>query len=151
MTDDSRDITVLNALISTLLDSVDGYEQSSSDTANSALAQKFDARAREREGAARRMQQIVTACGGRAEDGGSPLASVHRGFMSLRDAAGGNDDAAIVAEIERGEDYLKCRFETALGDEELSIGTREAIHDAWQAVRDGHDEMNLLCFLARER
>lgn len=144
MTTDTKDIAVLNTLIATLLDSVEGYQKSAGDIDNQALADKFNARARERQAAVTKLQAAVAAAGGNPEDDGTVLGSAHRAFQSLKEAVTGRDDKAIIAEVERGEDYLKGKFETALANVDLSPTARTAADDAWQSVRAGHDEMSAL-------
>lgn len=144
MTSNSKDLTILNTLIATLLDSVDGYEKAAADSDNQQLVQRFRSRAQERQSAVRDLQAAVTAAGGTPEDDGTVLASAHRAFLNLKEAVTGKDDKAIVAEVERGEDYLKEKFETALADADFSPTARAAAADAWTSVRAGHDEMSAL-------
>lgn len=144
MTTTSKDVTVLNTLVATLLDSIDGYQKSAGDIDNQALAEKFNSRARERQSAVVKLQSAVAAAGGNPEDDGTILAGAHRAFLSLKEAVVGRDDKAIIAEVERGEDYLKNKFETALADADLSPAARSAAEEAWASVRAGHDEMSAL-------
>jgi uncharacterized protein (TIGR02284 family) len=144
MATNSKDVSVLNPLIATLIDSVEGYQKSAGDIDNSALADKFNARARERQSAATKLQAAVATAGGKPEDDGSLLGDAHRAFQSLKEAVMSRDDKAIVAEIERGEDHLKRKFEIALADADLSPGARETLDEAWRSVRFGHDEMSAL-------
>ena len=144
MTEHNKDTAVLNTLIGTLLDSVEGYRQSAEGVERSDLAAKFTARATEREGAVRGLQSAVSAQGGNPEDDATTLGGIHRAFLGLKDAVTGRDDQAIVGEIERGEDYLKGKFETALEAGDLTAETRSAIGAAWESVRTGHDEMSAL-------
>lgn len=141
MTTQTKDVSTLNSLIATLLDSVDGYTKSAGDIDNQALGEKFTSRARERQGAVSTLQAAVASAGGQPEDDGTALAAAHRVFINLKEAVTGRDDKAIVAEIERGEDHLKARFEEALADAELSPQARSAVEQAWTSVREGHDEM----------
>ena len=134
----------LNTLIATLIDSVEGYEKSAKEVDSPELARMFAARAEERDGAARHLREAVVAQGGEPEDRGTLLGSIHRAFLSLREAVSRRDDAAIVAEIEHGEDYLKDKFETALDSDTLDPGPREAVKQAWASVKAGHDEMSAL-------
>jgi uncharacterized protein (TIGR02284 family) len=140
----TKDAAVLNTLIATLLDSIDGYQKSAGDIDNQALAEKFNSRARERQSAVAKLQAAVAAAGGTPEDDGTILAGAHRAFLSLKEAVTGRDDKAIVAVVERGEDYLKNKFETALADADLSPAARSAAEEAWTSVRAGHDEMSAL-------
>ncbi len=145
MTEHTKDTTVLNTLIGTLLDSVEGYRKSAEGVERSDLAAKFTARAAERETAVRGLQGAVSAQGGNPEDDATTLGGIHRAFLGLKEAVtGGSDDRAIVGEIEHGEDYLKGKFETALQADDLSPATRSAIGAAWDSVKSGHDEMSAL-------
>lgn len=144
MTANDKDVTALNTLIATLLDSIDGYQKSAGDIDNQALADKFNARARERQSAVTKLQAAVAAAGGNPEDEGTLLGGAHRVFQSLKETVMGRDDKAIVSEIERGEDYLKGKFETVLAEGDLSPTARAAADEAWQSVKAGHDEMSAL-------
>ena len=144
MTEHTKDTTVLNTLIGTLLDSVEGYRHSAEGVERADLASKSTARAAEREQAVRGLQQAVRAQGGNPEDDATVLGGIHRAFLGLKEAVTGRDDEAIVNEVERGEDYLKGKFETALQADDLSAETRGAIGAAWDSVKSGHDEMSAL-------
>jgi uncharacterized protein (TIGR02284 family) len=144
MTSQTKDVTVLNTLIATLLDSIDGYQKSAADIDNQAVADKFNTRARERQSSVAKLQAAVAAAGGEPEDDGTLLGGAHRAFQSLREAVVSRDDKAIVAEVERGEDYLEGKFQTALADVDLSPTARAAAEAAWQSVRADHDEMSAL-------
>lgn len=78
MANGTQDVAVMNTLIATLLDSVDGYEHSASDVDNQMLAQKFEERARERRDVVAELQQAVVTAGGEPEDEGTILGSAHR-------------------------------------------------------------------------
>lgn len=138
------DTTVLNTLIGTLLDSVEGYRMSAEAIDRPELAAKFNARAAEREAAVRDLQGAVRAAGGEPEDDATVLGGIHRAFVGLKDAVTGRDTQAIVNEVERGEDYLKAKFETALQSDNLDPACRAAVTAAWGSVKAGHDEMSAL-------
>ncbi|QNA84933.1 PA2169 family four-helix-bundle protein [Sphingomonas sp. So64.6b] len=141
MTDTSHDIRTLNSLIATTLDSVDGYTEAAKDAENSRYAEMFTARAGERRQVVTALQGEVSRLGGNPEDDGTILAGAHRMFLNLKAAVTGNDDKAIVNEVERGEDHIKAKFEDARADTDLSPETRSAIETAYGSVRQGHDEM----------
>ena len=141
MTETSHDIRTLNGLIATTLDSVDGYEAAAKDVDNGNFAQRFTARATERRQLVDTLQAEVARQGGNPEDDGTLLAGAHRVFLDLKSAVTGNDDQAIVNEVERGEDHIKAKFEDALKDDDLNPATRSAIGAAWDSVKSGHDEM----------
>ncbi len=142
--DHSHDVSVLNSLIATTVDSVDGYRTAAADSESERFRSIFTDRANEREDLILDMQTRVRELGGEPEDEGTALASAHRVFLNLRDAVTGSDDAAIVAEVERGEDYIKSKFETALADEKLTGETRDVVRECFASVRQGHDQMSSL-------
>ena len=141
---DSGDTTTLNTLIGTLVDSIDGYQKAAAETSNSRYAEMFNARARERQQAVTRLQATVARLGGNPEDDGTTAGAAHRGWINLKQAVLGNDDEAIVNEVERGEDYLKEKFEAALRHTDLPAEARAAVEEAWTSVKSGHDEMSAL-------
>lgn len=141
---DSGDIAILNTLIATLIDSIDGYQKAAADTTNQRFAEMFNARAQERRQAVTKLQAAVARLGGNPEDDGSTTAALHRGWINLKEAILGRDDEAIVNEVERGEDYLKAKFEAALKNVDLPAEARSAVEEAWTSVRAGHDEMSQL-------
>ena len=141
MHNDNHDIDTLNGLIKTTIDSVDGYRAAADDADSSQYQSIFFKRADERKAVADRLQQHVRQLGGSPTDSGSIIAGAHRAFMGLRDAITGADDTAIVAEVERGEDHIKERFEDALNDSALSPATAELVRDCYGSVRQGHDQM----------
>ena len=111
--DNSHDITVLNSLIRTTLDSYKGFNDACED-AEGQHSQFFQQMARERSEVASRLQAQVRALGGDPEDDSSFTAAAHRGFMDLKQAMMGDSDEAIVEEVERGEDYINAKYEAAL-------------------------------------
>lgn len=50
----------------------------------------------------------------------------------------------MVAEVERGEDHIKAKFETALNDDDLDPAVRQLVQTAFTSVREGHDQMSAL-------
>jgi len=104
----------------------------------------FTSRAEERRSAVGALQQAVRTAGGEPEDEGSVTGAAHRMFLNLKQAVTGSDDKAIVNEVERGEDYLKDKFETAINNTELGASARSAVQTAWESVRAGHNEMSQL-------
>jgi uncharacterized protein (TIGR02284 family) len=144
MFDKSHDISVLNSLIETTIDSVDGYRRSAQEATNSRFSAAFLERANEREQIVSKLRDEVRRLGGNPEDDGSVLAAAHRAFLSLRDKVTGSDDAAVIAEVDHGESYLNGKWETALRDDQLSQETRSLIQQSYDSVREGRDTFRRL-------
>jgi uncharacterized protein (TIGR02284 family) len=136
-----NDSEAVNSLIKVTIDSVDGYRKAADDADNHVFQSIFYERANEREQLVDRMQQFVRARGDEPVDDGSMTAGAHRVFMNLREAIMGNDDEAIIAEVERGEDHIKAQFEEARMRTDLSAEARELIEQCYVSVKTGHDQM----------
>jgi uncharacterized protein (TIGR02284 family) len=93
---DSHDVSVLNSLIETTIDSVDGYRHSAGEATTGTFTEMFRQRAQERQTVVERLRERVRELGGEPEDEGGLLAKAHRQFLSLRDAVTGDrDDKAV--------------------------------------------------------
>ena len=144
MTDRRDDISTLNTLIATLIDSVTGYRDAASNSDAGRFAEMFRQRANEREQCVEDLRAEVRRLGGNPEDDGSFMGKTHQRFLDVKAAVTGRDDKAIVNEVERGEDYLKEKFETALDSDALSGESRSVVENCYQSVRSGHDQMSQL-------
>ena len=137
MFDRSHDISVLNSLIETTIDSVDGYRHSSTEATNSRFADSFRDWAKDREEVVTKLRDRVRELGGTPEHDGGILAAMHRQFLSLRDKVTGSDDQSVIAEVDRGESYLDDKWQAALNDNGLSPETREVIQSCYGSIREG--------------
>jgi uncharacterized protein (TIGR02284 family) len=133
-----HDIHVLNSLIKTTLDSRKGFQDAAEDAESTHFASFFSDFAQRRAEAAAVMQEEVRALGGNPEDDSSFLGAAHRTFLSLKEMFVSRDDKAIVDEVERGEDYIKEKFQEALADNDLGDAARAAIMRANESVQAGH-------------
>ena len=81
--------------------------------------------------------------GGANEPDGSLAGALHRGWMTLKDAVGGHDDAAIVREADRGERSALAAYEDAV-DGMLPPETRDLIERQCAEVRHSHNRVHAL-------
>ena len=135
------ELTILKTLTSTLNDSINGYRESAGHAESGNLKQLFQEMAGERSSASDELKAEVRRLGGDPDDDGSTAGYLHQRFLDMKAAVTGRDDRAIVNEVERGEDYLKEKFETALNSGHLSGESRAAVEQAYQSVRKGHDQI----------
>lgn len=139
----NTDISKLDDLIVTTIDSIRGYENSADHADAGRYADFFRSMAGERRNVVARLQTASRGLGGTPAEYGSTAATLHRRWEDLRHALGGGD-AALVKEVERGEDYLKEEFERALGDDSISAATRAVIAECFESVLHGHDRASAL-------
>jgi uncharacterized protein (TIGR02284 family) len=137
-------IATLNTLIATTIDSITGYEDSATNIDNERFREIFRQRASERQRIVEDLRAEVRRLGGDPEDSGSFLGKTHQRFEDLKAAITGRDEKAIINEVERGEDYLKAKFETALNDGNLTGESRSVVERCYQSVRAGHDQISQL-------
>lgn len=138
------DLTILKTLTSTLNDSVNGYRDAAENVDSQDLRSLFTEFAGKRESAASELKAEVRRLGGDPDEDGSVLGGLHQSWLDLKSAITGRDDKAIINEVERGEDYLKEKFEAALNSDSLNGESRTVIDRAYASVREGHDRMSNL-------
>ena len=144
MAETHHDIHILNSLTKTTLDSYRGFEDAAEDAKSSHFASLFSEFERDRSHVASLLQAEVQRLGGTPETDSSIIGAAHRSFMRLKELFAERDDRAIINEVERGEDYIKSKFEAALQDRDISPSTRAVIEQAYSSVRAGHDRVSKL-------
>jgi len=142
--DHSEEISTLYTLIATTTDSINGYEKSADEIKDQRLQQIFRQRASDRQEVVQNLREEVRRLGGEPDDSGSFLGKAHQAFEGLKSAVTGGDEKSIIDEVERGEDYLKDKFETALNAGTLSGEARSTVEQCFQSVKQGHDQMSQL-------
>src|SRR4051812_17523943 len=140
----SDEISTLNTLIATTIDSINGYEDSAKNVDNERFREIFRQRANERQQVVEQLRAEVRRLGGNPEDDGSFLGKAHQRFEDLKAAITGRDEKAIINEVERGEDYLKAKFEAALDSGHLKGETHDLVERNYQSVKAGHDQISQL-------
>ena len=139
----NHDIKILNSLIETTLDSADGYGQAAQSASNSNYKNLFQEWSSERQRVATDLQGQVRSLGGTPDTDGSTLAAGHRMFLKLRDSVT-KDDESVINGVERGEDFIKAKFEEAIEDNELSASVRDIVVRAYTSIKSGHDQASSL-------
>ena len=144
MSEHSHEISTLNSLIATTIDSVTGYEDSAQNIDNERFAEIFRQRANERQDVVAQLRAEVRRLGGDPQEHGSLLGKAHQRFEDLKAAITGRDEKSVVNEVERGEDYLKEKWQDALQSDKLHGPTHELIERCYQSIKAGHDQMSAL-------
>lgn len=140
MFDSNHDVSVLNGLIATTIDSAEGFARSAENAQAQRYRELFSGYAQERRQVVANLQNRVRALGGTPEDDGSVAGALHRRWEDLKRALSSNDDRAVIEEVERGEDHIKAKYESALSDDRLSAETRMTIRSCFESVIQGHEK-----------
>ena len=141
---DNDGLAVLKTLTDTLADSVNGYRDAAQHVDSDQFREMFNRLADDRSQALSDLGSEVVRLGGSADRGGSTLGNLHQRWLDLKAGITGRDDKAVINEVERGEDYLKEKFEAALRTDSLELDVRTAIERAYGSVRQGHDQVSEL-------
>lgn len=139
----SKAISTLNDLIQVCRDGENGFRTAAEGIKDARVKALFERYARQRTEMLRELQQEVRKLGGTAEESGSTSGALHRGWMNIKSLVTGNDDTAIIAEAERGEDLAKAAYAQAL-KEDLPAGVRTLIQSQAEIVKLAHDEVRAL-------
>lgn len=129
-------ISKLDDLITTLIDSVKGYEHSAEKAKSPEFQALFRDLATERQVAVTLLQDRSRALDGKPNEFGSAAGTVHRRLEDILVALGGGDKAVIQA-IDRGEDYLREEFNRVLKDTKIDAETQSFVQRAHESVLHG--------------
>ncbi|HEY6188367.1 MAG TPA: PA2169 family four-helix-bundle protein [Pyrinomonadaceae bacterium] len=143
-TDNDNAISTLNNLIETCKDGQNGFQAAADGVKNGDLKTLFHTYSQQRAQFAGELQTEVSRLGGDPEQTGSVAASLHRGWINIKSAVTGEDEAAVISECERGEDSAVRNYEDALADEDLPADIRSIVERQFAQVREAHDRIRSL-------
>lgn len=136
-------IDTLNDLIETCKDGENGFRTCAEDAKRPDLKTVFLKGAQRCAEGARELQAEVQRLGGKPERTGSLAGSAHRRWVDIKSAITGKDDAAVLAECERGEDVAKASYQRAL-DKDLPPAIRTIVQRQYEGVLQNHDTVRSL-------
>ncbi len=144
MADHDGTISVLNNLIATCKDGQDGFQTAAEGIKRSDIKSLFYQYAQQRAQFAGELQAEVRRLGGDPEQTGSVAATLHRGWINLKSAMTGEDETAVLAECERGEDSAVSNYQSALATDDLPADVRAVIERQYVQVQEAHDRIRNL-------
>ena len=136
-------ISTLNNLIETCLDGQYGFKESAEGVERSDLKTLFYEFSQQRADFAGVLQGLVRSLGGEPAESGSVSGAVHRSWIDIKAAVTGRDEAAILNECERGEDYAKNAYTEAM-KLNLPSNVKDVITQQAQAVQAAHNRVKML-------
>lgn len=136
-------ISTLNGLIQTCKDGEEGFREAAEGVERPDLKRIFTEFSEQRKEYAGVLQGLVRSIGGDPESDGSISGAVHRGWINIKSAVTGRDEAAILNECERGEDYAKEAYEEAL-KASLPAPVTDVLRQQSQGVQAAHNRVKEL-------
>lgn len=133
-------IDALQDLARANLDSHEGFNLAANLLDREDIAREFRAWATERDTNARRLQELVALNGEDPISDSSTKSQLHRWWMELRDKIKGSDDYAILAEAERGEDFIKEKYEDLLV-KTAGSAVNDVLQQQYARVKQVHDKV----------
>ena len=132
MSQTTETISTLNSLIETLKDGQEGFRQASEAVKDSQLKSLFNEFSLQRSKFAGELQSHAIQMGeSNPEDSSSTAGALHRAWINMKSAITSQDDHAILAECERGEDSALAEYKKAMEARAAFAGARyhlAAIH-----------------------
>jgi uncharacterized protein (TIGR02284 family) len=133
-------ISTINGLIETLKDGQEGFRQASAAVKDSQLKSLFSEYSLQRSKFAGELQDQAISLGeNHPENTSSAAGAMHRAWINLKAAITSQDDRAILAECERGEDSAVSEYKKAMEERELSSPIRDTISRQYTDVKSAHD------------
>ena len=136
-------VDVLKDLVECCKDGEYGFRECAEQASAADLKSIFLQRADDCRRGAQELNELVRQCGGSAEDGGSAMGAMHRGWVSIKSKLTTYDDKAVLEEAERGEDNAKARYTKAL-QKNLPADVRQVVQRQYEGVQRNHDQMKML-------
>lgn len=142
----STDARVTKDLMETLKDGEDGFAAAAemlADTDRRDVSAEFRQLSQQRGEFYRELETLAASYGDDIDDSGSVAATLHRAWMSVKDALSGDDPEGVLDASEQGEDHAVSEYEKAL-KEDISQGLRTVVQRQFDAVKQAHDRVRQL-------
>jgi uncharacterized protein (TIGR02284 family) len=141
--DKSDVIATLNDLIETSKDGEQGFRACADGVTSANLKAMFNESAERCAQGAAELQAKIRELGGDPDESGSASGAMHRAWVNIKSSITGMDEAAVLAECERGEDVAKEAYEAALKDD-LPADVRAIVERQYRGVKQNHDRVRSL-------
>jgi uncharacterized protein (TIGR02284 family) len=137
-------ISTINSLIETLKDGQKGFQQAAEGVKDPNLKSLFSGYSQQRARFATELQRRARDLGeSEPEKTSSAAGAMHRAWINIKSVVTSGDDAAILAECERGEDSAVSEYKQAMEDN-LTSPLRELVSRQYSEVKTAHDRIKTL-------
>ena len=135
--------STLNQLIQTCKDGENGFKIAAESVDDANLQHLLESYSQQRTEFAAELEAEVERLHQSSAKAGHMAAALHRGWMDIKSLATGRDEAAIIAECERGEDVAVKAYEQGLGSG-LPADLRALVERQFSKVKEAHDQIRSL-------
>ena len=132
-------IGTLNSLIELNRDGQSGFKEAAEKIEAPQVKQFCFEQSRSRAQFVGELQPLVHSLGSEPDNTGSVAGALHRGWIDLKSALGGGDQA-ILAAIETGEDHAVNEYKKALA-ETLPAHVHAIVERQFQSVKQAHEKV----------
>ena len=142
----SNDASVTKDLLQTLEDGRAGYEKGAEkldSTDAPELAPTFRKYSEQRAAFTTELQSLAQQYGDQLDADGSLAGTLHRGWLSLKDALAGSKPDGVIDAAEQGEDHAVSEYEKAL-DADISPELRSVVQRQLTEIRAAHDDVKAM-------
>ncbi len=143
----STDEAVTKDLIETLEDGREGFAKGAEKldaTDSPELANTFRQLSEQRARFSGELREMAKDYGDNITESGSVVATLHRGWMSLKDALSGSDASGVLDAAKQGEAHAVKEFEKALADANISQGLRTLVERQFGDVQSAQKQVEAL-------
>lgn len=136
----------LNDLIQIHNDRIQGFERAlkNIEEQDTDLKSLFSQMAHESQQLKSELATEVAALGGDIESDTSFSGAIHRAWINVKSAFGGDDRKSILASCEFGEDAILKAYTSALDDADMPAYVREIVSRQKEAIQASHDQIKAL-------
>lgn len=135
---------LLNELVETLKDGQKGYADAMTDVKDAGLKETFKKYAAQRSEYITEIEDQMFKLNLKPDEESSVTGTIHRAWIDLKAAITSQDSKAVLNECERGEDYAKKVYQTALKAQDLPSNLKSVIEKQYQGVMEAHDKIKAL-------
>lgn len=142
----TKDADVTQELIETLEDGKEGFAKAAEKLQDSdapQLAPTFLRFSQQRAQFSDELRQLAQSYGDQVDQSGTVAGTLHRGWLSLKDALTGSNPHAVIDAAEQGEDHAVSEYEKALAAD-ISPQLRAIVERQAIDVKAAHDEVRAL-------
>lgn len=136
-------VSVLNDLIETSEDGLQGFKTSSEAVENPSVKALFASRLPNIQRGLAELKAEVRRLGGDPDKSGTAAGAMHRGWINLKAAVTGKNEQAIITEAERGEEHAAHVYEDAL-QKDLPPETRAMVERQYRGVIENLERVRAL-------